>query len=88
MNNTISSFPSDGSRVGQFSGSDSLLRVTDLCRLLQISKSTVYNRLDPRSSQYDAEFPKQIPLGRGSRCAVRFSSSAVFEYIHKRSVER
>jgi prophage regulatory protein len=49
-----------------FSGN--FLRLKEVCTLLKCGKSTIYNRRDPKSSQYDPSFPRSIRLG--SRLAV------------------
>jgi prophage regulatory protein len=40
-----------------------LLRRPELQMLIGLSRSSIYARLDPKSSQYDASFPKPIKLG-------------------------
>lgn len=40
-----------------------LLRATQVCNKLNISKTTLYAKLDKNSKYYDPEFPKQINLG-------------------------
>jgi len=40
-----------------------LLRASDVCRKLKISKTTLYAKLDKTSKYFDPEFPKQIRLG-------------------------
>lgn len=40
-----------------------LLRRTELEKLIGLSRSSIYARLDPKSSQYDASFPRPIKLG-------------------------
>lgn len=43
-----------------------LLRAAQVCQKLQISKSTLYSKLDKSSKYYDPVFPKQIKIGIGS----------------------
>lgn len=43
-----------------------LLRAAQVCQKLQISKSTLYSKLDKSSKYYDPTFPKQIKIGPGS----------------------
>ena len=47
---------------------------------LSISRSTIYDRLDPRSPRHDPSFPRPISLGGASRC-IGFVESEVDAYI-------
>ena len=40
-----------------------LLRAPQVCKKLQISRSSLYSKLDPRSKYYDPKFPRQVHLG-------------------------
>ncbi|MGB0221308.1 MAG: helix-turn-helix transcriptional regulator [Sinimarinibacterium flocculans] len=41
----------------------SILRRRDLEARLRLSRSTIYDKINPNSPRYDASFPKPIPLG-------------------------
>lgn len=43
---------------------DRLIRLPELMRMISISKSSIYDRLDPDSKRYDPTFPKQRKKGR------------------------
>lgn len=43
-----------------------ILRLTRLKEKTGISRSTVYNKMNPGSKYYDAEFPKPVRLGDSS----------------------
>lgn len=43
-----------------------VLRATQVCSKLQISKTSLYEKLDKSSKYYDSTFPKQIKLGASS----------------------
>ncbi|MDP2323804.1 MAG: AlpA family phage regulatory protein [Gammaproteobacteria bacterium] len=43
-----------------------ILRRRDLETRLRLSRSTIYDKINPRSPRYDASFPKPIRLGRGA----------------------
>ncbi len=43
-----------------------ILRRRDLEARLKLSRSTIYDKINPDSPRYDATFPKQISLGNGS----------------------
>lgn len=40
-----------------------LLRRTELEKVIGLSRSAIYSRLDPKSPHYDASFPRPIKLG-------------------------
>ncbi|WP_368671646.1 MULTISPECIES: helix-turn-helix transcriptional regulator [Chromobacterium] len=40
-----------------------ILRCKDVVSRLKLSRSTVYEKLDPKSPRYDHRFPKPIRLG-------------------------
>lgn len=42
-----------------------ILRRRDLEALLRLSRTTIYDRINPHSPRYDAAFPKPIRLGGG-----------------------
>lgn len=42
-----------------------ILRRRDLEALLRLSRTTIYDRINPKSPRYDAAFPKPIRLGGG-----------------------
>ncbi|MBM9889499.1 MULTISPECIES: helix-turn-helix transcriptional regulator [Deefgea] len=41
------------------------LRIKELTQLIGMAKSTIYDRLDPKSKRYDPTFPVPIKLGAG-----------------------
>ncbi|CEG08338.1 putative transcriptional regulator [Afipia felis] len=43
-----------------------ILRRRDLEARLKLSRSTIYDKINPGSPRYDATFPKPIRLGNGS----------------------
>lgn len=47
-------------------GSTRVLRVQHVTAQLGISRSAVYDWMDPKSPRYDSTFPKPIRLGRAS----------------------
>ncbi|MEX7536685.1 AlpA family phage regulatory protein [Providencia rettgeri] len=52
--------------VNQNSLSIRILRMTELTVILGISRSSIYEKLNPRSKYYDEDFPKPIKLGASS----------------------
>ncbi|EFA4080515.1 TPA: helix-turn-helix transcriptional regulator [Escherichia coli] len=60
-----------------------ILRMADLTALLGISRSSIYEKLNPKSRYYDADFPKPIRLGAAS---VGWRSTSVDEWIASRVV--
>jgi prophage regulatory protein len=43
-----------------------ILRRRDLESRLRLSRSTIYDKINPRSPRYDATFPKPVHLGNGA----------------------
>lgn len=43
-----------------------ILRRRDLEASLRLSRSTIYDKINPQSPRYDATFPKPIRLGGGA----------------------
>ncbi|HHP8539285.1 TPA: helix-turn-helix transcriptional regulator, partial [Klebsiella pneumoniae] len=60
-----------------------ILRMTELTAILGISRSSIYEKLNPKSRYYDAEFPKPVRLGAAS---VGWRSTAIDEWIASRTV--
>ena len=60
-----------------------ILRMAELTTLLGISRSSIYEKLNPKSRYYDADFPKPIRLGAAS---VGWRSTSVDEWIASRVV--
>ena len=60
----------------------SILRRRDLEARLKLSRSTIYDKINPGSLRYDATFPKPIRLGNGS--AVGWIESEVEIWLRSR----
>ena len=60
-----------------------ILRMPELTMILGISRSSIYEKLNPRSKYYDAEFPKPVRLGAAS---VGWQSVSIEAWIASRSV--
>lgn len=56
------------------------LRIKDVCKLIGLSKSTVWNKLDPDSKYYDPDFPSQIRI---SRKAVAWDKNELIDWMNK-----
>ncbi|MDC4944693.1 AlpA family phage regulatory protein [Acinetobacter baumannii] len=61
-----------------------MLRLRELIRLIGLSRSSIYDRLNPRSKRYDPDFPKPIKLNRASRWLL----SEVEEWIRNKMSSR
>lgn len=61
-----------------------ILRMTELTKLLGISRSSIYEKLNPKSRYYDENFPKPLRLGAAS---VGWRSTAVEEWIVSRMLQ-
>ncbi|EMH9441560.1 AlpA family phage regulatory protein [Proteus mirabilis] len=60
-----------------------ILRITELTKALGISRSSIYEKLNPRSKYYDDTFPKPIKLGASS---VGWLYSSVEKWVASREV--
>lgn len=60
-----------------------ILRITELTKVLGISRSSIYEKLNPRSKYYDEHFPKPLKLGASS---VGWLYSAIEEWVASREV--
>jgi len=63
-----------------------LIRRAQVELMLGISRSTIYVRLDPKSKQYDPDFPKPIQLCPSST-SVAWVENECQEYIALRIAE-
>lgn len=61
-----------------------VLRMRQLSQCLGLSKSTIYDRLNPMSPRYDREFPKPIKLGMS---AVGWIEEDICRWIDSRVAE-
>lgn len=43
-----------------------ILRMKDLLALIGLSRSKVYEMLNPKSKRHDPDFPRQVRLGTGA----------------------
>jgi prophage regulatory protein len=57
----------------------SILRRRDLEARVRLSRSTIYDKINPKSPRYDATFPKPIHLGGGS--AIGWLEHEVNEWL-------
>jgi prophage regulatory protein len=57
-----------------------MLKLPELIKLIGLSRSSVYDRLNPRSKRYDPDFPKPVKLNRASRWLL----SEVEEWIRSK----
>lgn len=60
---------------------DSALRIKVVCKMLGLSRSTIYGKLNPNSSQFDSCFPKPFKIGT---TAVAWSQIEVSDWLQKR----
>lgn len=53
-----------------------------------LSKSAIYDRLDPRSTRHDPTFPKPVQLGNGKNSPIGFIDSELDEWLNKQIQKR
>lgn len=58
-----------------------ILRAAQVCEKISMSKSAVYDRLDPNSPRYDPLFPKPIRLGHTKNPPVGFLEHEIDVWI-------
>lgn len=58
-----------------------VIRMRELTQLLGLSRSTIYDRLNPKSKRYDPSFPKPIKIGMSHSAAVGWRLDGVMRWI-------
>ncbi|MFA1722597.1 helix-turn-helix transcriptional regulator [Xanthomonas campestris] len=78
----LASFRSNGqsNQTGQVP-SPRAVRLPEVLQLLGISRSTLYNRLDESSPQYDPDMPRPFKLGKGDRAPTAWLHQDIVVYI-------
>ncbi|WP_407545607.1 helix-turn-helix transcriptional regulator [Acinetobacter baumannii] len=62
-----------------------IIRMNEVSKLSGLSRSTLYEKLNEKSSRYDKTFPKQLKL---SRNAVGWLEHEVLEWLESKANER
>lgn len=62
-----------------------ILRLDEVKKMVGLSRSAIYDRMDINSKRYDATFPKQVNLG-GS--AVGWLKHEIEDWIHLQMLKR
>lgn len=66
-----------------------IIRLKQVIALTGLSRSTIYDRINPKSKRYDASFPKSIKLGSALQVgAVGWIESEIQAWIKQRIAER
>ncbi len=60
-----------------------ILRLKQVVEMTGLSRSAIYDRLDPKSRRYDPKFPKQVKLGTSSHSAVGWREADILLWIHQ-----
>ena len=63
-----------------------ILRLKEVMAKIGLSKSTIYDRLNPKSPRYDASFPKPIKLGSSKGGSIGWLEADVDNWINSRFV--
>lgn len=58
-----------------------IIRINELQRLIGLSRSTIYDRLNPQSKRYDPSFPKPVKIGASASAAVGWRLDGVMLWI-------
>ncbi|MBW3781475.1 AlpA family phage regulatory protein [Aeromonas veronii] len=62
-----------------------VLRIKDLMRKIGMARSTIYDRINPKSPRYDSSFPKPIKLGLS---AVGWLEHEINAWVEKLIIQR
>lgn len=65
--------------------SNKMMRRKEVESLLGLSRSTIYDKMNPKSSRYDKEFPRPIKL---SLNAVGWFEQDVYNWLKTRNLAR
>jgi len=61
-----------------------ILRLKQAASRIGLRRSSIYDRLNPKSPRFDPSFPKPIVLGQGERTrAIGFIEAEVEEWIQR-----
>lgn len=63
----------------------SVLRITGVKARVGLGRSSIYERLNPSSQQYDPTFPRPFSLGRRAK---GWLESEVDEWVHAQAAKR
>ena len=55
-----------------------LIRRTELQQIIGLSRSSIYDRMDPQSTRFDEDFPRPVKLGKS---AVGWLQTEVDDYV-------
>lgn len=62
-----------------------ILRIRQVQERVGLSRSAIYDRINPKSSRYDDTFPRPVKIGQS---AVGWLESSVNEWIERRLLIR
>lgn len=71
--------------VSSFMNAISCMSVAEVAKILNISRSTIYNKIKVNGKFYDESFPQPLNFGEGSTRFVKFEIAL---YVIKRAEER
>jgi predicted DNA-binding transcriptional regulator AlpA len=77
-----------GSRSAHHAEPPRAIRLPEVLRMLGISRSTLYNRLDPSSPLHDPEMPRPFKMGKGDRAPTAWLYSDIVGYLESRAAAR
>lgn len=63
------------------SKSTRILRLKEVQSRIGLGKSTIYDRINPRSPRYDSSFPRPVKLGASVNGSVGWLEESVNEWI-------
>lgn len=63
------------------------LTAKDVCKILNVGNTSLYDRISFSSPRFDKEFPRPIKLGKSPSSASRWSSEELQRWINQRVAE-
>lgn len=72
--------------IAAMSQSRRIIRLKQVMAMTGLSRSTIYDRMNPKSSRYDASFPRSIKLGSNNlqSGAIGWEEGAIQQWIQQR----
>lgn len=65
-----------------------IIRIADVCALTGYGRTSIFNKANPSSPQFDPTFPKNISLSPSGKGAVGWLLAEVEEWIKSRAQAR
>ncbi|WP_425324921.1 helix-turn-helix transcriptional regulator [Lampropedia aestuarii] len=61
-----------------------VLRINKVAQIIGMSRTSVYDFINPKSPRYDPDFPQQLRLSTSPRGAVGWRSDEIYAWLDTR----